>query len=296
MNRIISNLILALLLVKSFSQITFYDKSDFENPCDYLFIDSSASNQWRIGEPGGTYFNTTISDPNAIITDAMGNYSPNTHSMFTLKLPQESFGYCKTDITFWHTWQTDTINDYGVVEVSYDQGLNWTDLCTDTTYVIYFERNGNANANHLATGPYNGWYYDYIYFWWYLVPYLPQDHIWVRFSFYSDSIQNEYEGWLIDDIEITSTVWSSISEHQIINSTPFPVPCQDHLTIKIKDSEKHRGILYIFDNTGHLLESGNFENESIHLNTDTYKNGIYYYKLIFTDHSGISQGKFIVSH
>ncbi|MEZ5195274.1 MAG: hypothetical protein R2764_02365 [Bacteroidales bacterium] len=29
------------------------------------------------------------------------------------------------------------------------------------------------------------------------------EKIWLRFSFYSDSIQNEKEGWMIDNIQIT---------------------------------------------------------------------------------------------
>ena len=207
MRNIILAVILVLLLSNVMAQyfIVYADTIDFEEPCNYLFIDSSATNLWQMGIPGKTILDSAYSEPYAIITDKVNYYPPNNHSNFVLKLDPGIVGFISTiDISFWHKFDTDSMNDYGVVEVSYDTGNVWKVLRTDTTYInfIFFNRNGSDTATHLATGQSNGWLIDTYTFYSYLSSSERPENIWLRFSFYSDDIQDNREGWMIDDIRI----------------------------------------------------------------------------------------------
>lgn len=289
--------IIQLLTSLAQSTIFYSDTINFEEPCYYLYIDSASTNLWHVGIPDKTIFDTAYSPPYVIITDTLNSYTSNNHSKFILKLEPESIGdggY--TFISFWHKFDTDSINDYGLVEVSYDEGDDWNVLYNDTTYLVYYERNGSNTGIYLATGQSNGWVYDNIEFVFYLTGAGIPENIWLRFSFYSDDIQNEKEGWMIDNIQITGIMPWGIEENNIFNSYPFPNPCQDYVSIAMPDYENLNITLHIYYYLGQIIESKKFRCEEIHLDTKQYKNGVYIYEIINNNDRKISYGKFIVKN
>ena len=295
------NISLVFLLIQVFSGLSqstiFYsDSINFEEPCNYLNVDSSSTNLWQIGTPSKIIFNTAYSMPFAIITDTINYYSSNNHSNFILKLEPESIGEDggQTFISFWHKFDTDSINDYGVVEVSYDEGNDWKVLYTDTSYVIYYERNGSYAGPRLATGQSNGWVFDNIVFDFYLTGTGIPENIWLRFSFYSDSVQDDKEGWMIDNIQITGVMPWGIEENNIFYSYPYPNPCQEYLSIVVPKYENQNFTLFVYDLFGKLIESKKFAGEKIQINTLQYINGIYCYQITNNDDKGRSPGKFII--
>ncbi len=294
------NILAVLLAAQVFvgisqAYIRYSDTINFEEPCSYLYIDSSAMNLWQTGVPGKTIFDSAYSKPFAIITDTTNYYTPNNHSAFILKLEPECFQEnCNTLINFWHKFDTDSINDYGVVEVSYDEGENWKDVYNDTTYLIHYLRNSSSTDQCLATGQSNGWVQDNIVFHFYLTPVEPPDTVWLRFSFYSDSIQNENEGWMIDDITILCLDIWGIEENTVFNSYPYPNPCQEYLSIVVPDNESLNFTVYIYDYLGKIVESEKFIGEPVLLNTKSYKNGMYFYRIINNIDKKSSRRKFIL--
>jgi hypothetical protein len=294
------NILIVFLLIQVFnglsqSTIFYSDTINFEKPCDYLYIDSTSTNLWQIGIPNKTIFDSAYSKPFAIITDTINNYTLNNHSKFILKLEPESIEYDgKTIINFWHKFDTDSINDYGVVEVSYDEGNDWKVLYTDTTYNILYFRNGSGAENYLVTGQSNGWVNDFIEFNFYLTLTGVPEKIWLRFSFYSDSIQNEKEGWMIDNIQITGYRPWGIEENKIFNSSPYPNPCQEYLFIDVPKIENVNFTLIVYDLSGKMIESKKFINEQINIITKQLNNGIFFYRMINNINGSTSYGKFIV--
>lgn len=277
------------------STIFYSDTINFEKPCDYLYIDSTSTNLWQIGIPNKTIFDSAYSKPFAIITDTINNYTLNNHSSFILKLEPESIkDGGNTVINFWHKFDTDSINDYGVVEVSYDEGNDWKVLYTDTTYNIHYFRNGSGSENYLATGQSNGWVNDNIVFIFYLTSAEVPEEIWLRFSFYSDSIQNEKEGWMIDNIQITGYMPWGIEENKIFYSSPYPNPCQEYLFIDVPEIEKVNFTLIVYDLSGKMIESKKFINEQINIITNQLNNGMFFYRIINNTDGSTSYGKFIV--
>lgn len=297
MKNLLLTFILFITISPTFSQaVAYYDNISFEDSCSYLFLDTTASNIWQIGNPNKIFFDSAYSHPNVIVTDTTNYYPKSNQSFFTLKLPHESFSDCETIITFWHKFNTDTLNDYGVVEVSHDLGNTWNILFTDTTYEVYYSRNGQgSSSNGYATGISSEWNYDFISYFWYLNNYGVPNDIWLRFSFYSDSVQDEKEGWLIDNIEITSYWWSAIKENGFFSSNTYPNPCSNSLKISAHTQKESYLILYIFDMNEEILKKKTNFNKEINLNTSTFKNGMYLYKLINLKDYSTSTGKFIVN-
>ncbi len=297
MKKIIFTIFSVLQFSGAFAQyfILYSDTINFEEPCNYLTIDNSGSNLWQIGIPSKTILDTAYSTPYAIITDTSEYYTANNHSIFTLKLEPESFGDGgNTEINFWHKFDTDSISDYGVVEVSYDEGNEWKVLRTDTTYLIDFTRNDSFTASHLATGQSNGWVNDLYCFRFYLASGGEPENIWLRFSFYSDGQENDREGWMIDNIRITQILPWGIEENNLFYSYPYPNPCQSVLNILIPDNEYKHITLYIWDNYGRLIVSELLENKQIRLTTGQLKNGLYFYTVLNNGNKSKSYGKFII--
>jgi len=288
-------LILQLFSGLAQSTIFYSDSINFEEPCSYLYIDSTITNLWQIGIPGKTILDTAYSTPFAIITDTIDYYSSNNHSKFTLKFEPESIeDGGQTTISFWHKFDTDSINDFGVVEVSYDEGNDWKILCTDTTYNIYFQRNGTWPANHLVTGQSNGWVLDDITFDFYLTGTGIPENIWLRFSFYGDSVQNEKDGWMIDNIQIIGASPWGIKENNVFNSYPYPNPCRKYLSLVVPNYENQSFTLSVYDLYGKLIDSKKFAGKKIQIKTLQYKNGIYFYQIINNNDRSNSHGKIII--
>ena len=106
----------------------------FEN--DYcisqLTIDilSNPNNLWQIGKPQKAVFNSSHSSPNAIITDSINTYPPNDTSLFIArKLAFSGFEYHYVAALYGNYFvNSDTLNDFGIIEFSPDNGTTWIDL------------------------------------------------------------------------------------------------------------------------------------------------------------------------
>lgn len=293
------NVLIIFLIIQVFnglsqSTIFYADTLNFEEPCNYLFIDTSSTNLWQIGIPNKTILDSAYSKPFAILTDSSNYYSPDNHSIFILKLEPESIeAGGQTSISFWHKFDTDSINDYGVVEVSYDEGNAWNVLCTDTTYNIYFLRNDLWSETHLATGQSNGWVNDNITFDFYLVGTGNPENIWLRFSFYSDSVPNEKEGWMIDNIQIIGSMPWGIKENIDINSLPYPNPTGEIINFNFQNTNTKYNI-ELYDPYGQIVkEVKNIQTSHYAVNVADLKAGVYFY-VISDEDIVLQQGKVVV--
>lgn len=298
------NITLAVVLVQLLSSVmaqytvVYVDTIDFEEPCNYLFIDTSATNLWQIGVPAKTILDSAYSAPSAIITDTINYYPTNNHSSFVIKLDSESFSPPGTTtwIRYWHKFDTDSINDYGVVEVSYNGSNDWKVLGSDTTFIAYFEfmRNGSNSSTYLTTGQSNGWINDSYSIQFFSTSWEVPDNIWLRFSFYSDSVQDEREGWMIDDIIILGILPWGIEENILFNSYPYPNPCQQKLYIATPDCANFNFTIYVYDNLGKTIDIKRFDNEPILVNLNPYPDGLYFYQITDNRTRGLSNGKFLI--
>lgn len=188
------------------------DTISFEyNTLPYQII-PTAHNCWQVGQPGKIFFDEAYSLPLAIVTDTIENYPVNSSSSFVFDIPNPEGGYIMSKFfSFKHKFDTDTLQDIGYIEYSFDRGLTWY-LAKDSMNMIQFFWMDNVSlTSGLAypslnplSGHSDGWMYS-SYGWIFGWPVeqnldIPPDTITVKFTFSSDATQTGKEGWMIDEI------------------------------------------------------------------------------------------------
>lgn len=273
---------------------------DFENPyyggwcflTGAYFDTSSISNQiWQIGPPQKVIFNSAHSSPNAIVTKLDTYYPISDTSTFIfrevasmqLEWPRAFYlsGYFKIN--------TDTINDFGFIEFSPDNGNIWYKL---SPWIEYY--NGFMKTDSIFTGNSNGWArFDIILDdFSYNFNIQQGDTVAYRFTFISDSIQTNKEGWMIDDIGF-DFFGEGVPEFQNNNSISiYPNPTDGRLFIQTT-RENDKAVIQVFNSIGQtIICTSNFEGNI--LDTKQLKNGFYLLKYSDTKSYAIKQ--FIVQH
>jgi len=164
-------------------------------------IDTSVpNNKWQIGKPTKTFFTSAYSIPNAIVTDTIHPYPTNNNSVFYLGTTIFG-GWMGTTLDFFYKMDSDTLNDYGKIEISIDTGKTFYNLLSYSQYTVYDSVGnfivGNGFGSPIVfTGKSHSWYDFNMYS--NLLP--SPDTIIYRFTFHSDAIQSNRDGWMIDNI------------------------------------------------------------------------------------------------
>jgi hypothetical protein len=281
-----------------FSQKEFMCYLDFENNnfCyqDTLMIDyvSNPNNIWQIGKPVKTLFDSAYSMPNAIVTKLDSVYPVNDTSSFIIihfaDFALRDFG------TMWINLQyqinSDTLKDYGTIEFSPDNGLTWINALTDTTYFLHW-----WNPKPVLSGNSDGWQNFEIWF------KDPNHHfniqwgdtvLW-KFSFISDSVQSNKDGWMLDNIYVNDW-YEGISEFQqnIISISPNPFSQSTQITL---NQSYHSIALAVYDSQGKQVAQQQYADcDKIQFNRNQLSNGLYFLKLTLDD-KALETGKIVIS-
>jgi hypothetical protein len=185
-----------------------------------VIIDTSyLNNVWQIGQPQKSLFNISYSIPNSIITDTVDPYPINNTSVFYLGTGGDWFIDSHTlSLNFLYRIDSDSLNDFGRIEFSLDTGQTWNN--------ILFSENGGGFwrvENSLGkiviqpslgdtivfTGSTDGWYRFMAEI--HLLEQQYYDTIIYRFTFNSDGIIENKDGWIIDDLGY-KMVWEGIND------------------------------------------------------------------------------------
>lgn len=283
----------------SFSQ--WWYTINFESNDDSVIkIDTTnPSNIWQIGKPQKTFFDSAYSKPNAIVTDTINFYSVNNISSFVLKIYDSNWLSWPPDIiiSFMHKYDTDTLKDGGIVEISFDDGNNWTNIINpsnvgnnlynvnDTILGGLQALSGKSSWRPGSIGICN-------------IPTNP-DSILLKFIFKSDSIQNSKEGWLIDNIQMDYVVdlcGTHINEHSEKNSfvSISPNPFSDNSILEFKNRNDEMSEIDIYNSIGaKISKCKNISENKLQLNRNNFTEGLYFYK-VKTKKGYSESGKFVV--
>jgi len=294
-------LTISLTTIQSFAQWTefVWDTITFEEPYEYLVIDTSSQNIWQIGEPNKIFFDSAFSITNAIVTDTLNYYPFNNNSYFDLKIGEFNYNiYYEYDIfiEIKHKFDTDTLKDGGFITVSYDEGLTWTNIINDSSGFwditpnndvysggnLYTENDTLYNGEYGFSGNSNDWVTTW--FTWHNLPVKNNmdfigDTMIVRFNFISDNIETNKEGWMIDDIKLYSVdLGDGINDNKTLDFKISPNPFNETAIIELNDYREIE--LSIFDIQGQLIKQKNyFNNQSIIINRDNLNSGVYFIKI-----------------
>jgi hypothetical protein len=284
---------LSFIIVTSYGQdywqITFEDT----NYINRIWIDTSSnpSNIWQIGTPAKTIFHSAHSPTHAIVTDTLNPYPINDTSRFIVTHVREIppwGGNTVLLLDFYFQMNSDTLSDHGIIEASIDHGITWINLMTqDTTYgFLWFE------PKPILYGNTNGWTHFSLNLASLTYAVGLADTLLYRFTFVSDGIQTNKDGWIIDDFTFEDS-WEGIPDIQNNDRISlFPNPTSDGLMIHNSNASSSQ-IIQIFNNTGQIIyHNSNFKGETI--DTRQMSDGVY--SLKYSNSKYISIKKFVVNH
>jgi hypothetical protein len=266
----------------------FTDTVNFENNFkiqEYIKLDTNNGNIWRIGKPEKLMFNNAYSGEYAIMTDLKGYYPPNTHSSFIMKFfPKEfalDFHGDEIAIEAYYKIDCDSLKDYGIMEMSPDNGLNWNNLLDTVYHHGRWYIDGKENKP-IFTGNYNDkWhFFTFVTRTQYAID--ADDSLWFRFTFISDSINNNKEGWIIDNIKIYNDPTISIKEFtqkkDLITISPNPVKQSENFSISLKNIDAK--LINIYSSQGKLQLQIVNPTKSFTLNTTQFQKGLFLVEII----------------
>jgi len=256
--------LLLVILAISISSVTFAQSEtenyllNFEDPVtlSFLTIDtvSNPGNIWEVGAPQKNIFVAAESLPNAIVTDLNNPYPVNDTSSFivtAVMMGQIVHEYMGIQGYYWVN--SDTLADYGKIEVSFNHGIDWIDITHDSIYMfnpVVYWNDGQGPSSF--TGNSGSWqffdvniaglfaYHDAH----------PGDTTLYRFTFISDGSQTNKDGLMFDDLYpyngTTLGIHSLVDDH----SKVYPNPANDFITIHWINSHGNSYKISILDLSG----------------------------------------------
>jgi len=264
---------------------------------DRVITDTIAdtNNIWQIGTLNKTMADTNACSTDAIMTDTINPYPANDTSSFIIKTVATYGTYygCKTISGLYYV-QTDSLNDYGMIEFSPDNGLSWVDLLNDTVYGDNFfwyskpvltGHSGGCNIFECVMFDIGSAFGINV-----------GDTLLFRFTFISDSIFDNSCGLLFDDIYMWDYIEGiSDTRFRAFKSKVFPNPVAEQFTIEFDNPDAASLELAVYDiHSKPVMKLENITREKIILNAADFKPGIYMYKLTNFKESKRSWGKFVV--
>ena len=275
-------------------------------------IQPATENCWQVGRPSKTSFKSAYSEPLAMVTDTLHPYPVNSNSSFSFVIPSVLVqSFFTTYFQFYHQYDTDTIQDYGTVEGSYDGGTTWTVLkdstCSNMGCIqLYWDDDMVLSTNELkphilnASGHSNGWIRSR-YIWWWNVPVkgdaasYPPDSIIVRFTFHSDANPSTKDGWMIDNILVgwrdEGSGVESLDQQGLLKIVPNPLTSRSKVISTLPGKPFD---FSVYDLYGRMVYHGKSNpNVPVILNRENFNPGICLWKSVSTGGKNQS-GKLVV--
>lgn len=280
--------IILLFSLRTYAQTDFYQYFDGEDTLTYWSInitfDVDTNNIWQIGPPQKLIFNSASTAPNVIVTDTLNNYPTNNTSTFIAQLGDTylyPYFYGIVAIQWLQRIDISSNGDIAILEISLDSMQTWANVFDNPlTYNFY-----GFNAENIDTidgeigfaGTDTSWRDIWYCFDW---PYLEIDtgYIFLKYTFKSDSIPEEKEGWMIDNMYAHSTMYHTLNNTNVVDAISiYPVPADDKINIQLQQTQQSHYIesMSITSMQGALINSWNNLPSKYFIDTENYPNGMY---------------------
>lgn len=285
------------LIFLSFSGIGFSQTINFDDSINLfrIKIDTTIPNNiWQIGQPQKNIFTSARSLPNAMVTDLHLSYPINNNSIFYLGTGGDYWGDIhESNLFFWYKFDSDSLHDYGKIEASSDTGHTWYNIVTDVKgfFLIQdslgnvIESSGSNDDTLVFTGTTNGWYKCSAGLM--LTEGINYDTIIYRFTFHSDNIFDNRDGWIIDDF-LFYDWWESVPRHASSYKL-YPNPAKNEIHI---NSKSMINSIELYNEMGILINTINIKGTSMIVNISNLGTGLYFYHINF-ENGQKDIGKFI---
>jgi hypothetical protein len=249
---------------------------DFEtNPCweasYYNLTIQGSDNIWQICTPNKSIFDSACSTPKAILTDSTGPYPINNTSSFIIKFVPLSFCMCAPVLGGYYKFDSDTLKDFGRIEFSLDHGVTWLNALSDTIIPDW----AWLGQKPVLTGRVNQWREFYTTLW----NYFTTDTLYYRYTFVSDSIQTNQEGWMLDNLSLIEHIEGLQENASRDEITIYPNPTYGTITIESKNVTKEMDVS-VYNIQGQLILEQTLNNNKGDLNISNLDKGIYMVKVL----------------
>lgn len=232
---------------------------------EFVLDSTNYTGCWQIGRPQKSTFDSASSYPNAIVTDTLNPYPVNDTSYFLFKIdvyhhnPIGGNWYIFSGIQFRYKLDIDS-GEIAKVEIATDSGKYWLNLLDlDSAYDVYWN-----NAKPDLSTPTNTWKtFSASFLSWSFGSYdndttryphiINGDSTYIRFTFISDSVQTNKDGWMIDNLYIYqySENIDHITSRNLISI--YPNPASNYIYIKANYTYYAQPVVSITDMQGRIV-------------------------------------------
>lgn len=284
-------------ITNTVGKLIYEDTLTFWPLHNWITLDTSHSNIWQIGKPNKEYFSSACYGDKAIMTDSAFFYSNNCNDTFYVTIPND-YQWGEGILSFYHKFDTDSLIDGGVIEISYDNYTSWINI-TDDIYHIHSNFIGLyedtiRGGEYGFSGRSNNWQYVELYWWWIALVKSTSMNIYsprIRFRFISDDINTNKEGWMIDGMVFRGyEINDAIDKNIINNAISFPIPSSEIVKFNLQELYSVAVNIELFNSVGEMLARKELINSQIDISK--YRPGIYFYK-IYNNNELILKGKLI---
>ncbi len=205
-------LILTAIFTSSLAQAQslrqYFDGADTNGFSALLIIRDTTDtiDVWQQGPPQKMIFDSAATYPNVMVTDTINNYPPNDTSSFSIHADIRYLSWGVHAIRWKQKLDYDFKADGGLVEYSLDTGDTWHSVFDDPyIYNFYGFDSSNVdtvNGSLAFTGTDTVWRdiwlcFDRSYFF--------NKDVLIKFTSVSDSVDNQREGWMMDNFMAEQT-------------------------------------------------------------------------------------------
>jgi len=265
---------------------------------------------WQIGIPRKTSFSTAHSHQFAIMTDTVNSFPVNTSASFIVKAKTTQFIF--TILTFYNRFDSDSSNDGGYVEYSVDSGQTWEQISIYSFGGInneygfwlpewrlgYWPPDTLASGERFFTGTSPEWYQEGIEFPCWAVKTGFSSDLWFKFTFTSDSVPDNKDGWIIDDIEYIDGTWicSGVEEKNPYQNafSISPNPGYYKFRILFPEPMHEKFSVMIYDIMGRKLIQEENNDGNLPINCSLLSPGAYFVQLINRSGTPIGTQKLLI--
>lgn len=203
-------------------------------------LDTSSSNIWKIAQPNKNLFDSASTLPNALFTDS-NYYRTNVLSSFQFGIPIETFGNAIIALRWQQKLDIDRDFDGAKIECSFDTAKTWQNVMYNP-FIYSFYGFDETSVDTLPNGDFvfNGTDTSWRDIWLCIESSFGSvlaDSVYFRFTFISDSIDNNKEGWMIDDFLGYSTIRHTVAVEKDESKgyvSIFPNPSTDRIDIQLE--------------------------------------------------------------
>lgn len=278
--------LISSLGINAQSWYQYFDGADTSVFNSILFtIDTTGGNVWQIGPPQKTIFDSAASVPNVLVTDTINFY------------PNNDTSACVAKVNVWTSWgilalqwkqklDFDSAQDVGLIEYSVDSGITWTSVFNNP-FVYNFYGFDTINVDTVTSGAVGftardtSWNDIWLCF---DMSWVSQvtDTVYFKFKIQTDSITNDREGWMIDNMNSHLTIFHTAKGEQLRPYlTVYPNPTNGIVYVETMHVNEFHIIekMELIDVTGKVVKEWKNVPTKFWIDVSDQPNGSYFLKV-----------------